>query len=296
MADPAADAMWEELIGLELGVLDVTGRLEESCMDSKGFAVHPWRDDVYFEAEEYDPFMLPQPQFQHSPTVEYAQQEGYGYWGVPGGEPSEEEVAAEAEAKAERHTPFDDLPVEDKVAYYDALYGEGSGAANFPEADVASAPPAPYPPQGCAGEVNAALYPDDLDMIDPHEVKGMVVSRAVEIFADLEANVAASEEWAECMADQGFTNVDSPDDAADLFATRGDVPAELSAEQRDMAIADATCAERLDTTAKRNAAADDAARLAITEFEPQLVGLTDFYSTVQANADDALAAQDWSVD
>ena len=293
MADPGADAIWEELIGLELEVWDVTDRLEETCMDSEGFTLHPWRDDVYFEDSSYDPFMLPQPQFQHSPTVEYAQREGYGYWGVPGGKPSEEELTAEAEA--EQYTPFDDLPVEDKVAYYDALYGEGSGAANFPEADVASAPPAPYPPQGCAGEVNAALYPDDLDMIDPYEVKGMVVSRAVEIFADLNANVSASEEWADCMAEQGFTNVDSPDEAADFFATRGDVPAELSTEQRDTAIADATCAERLDTTLKRNAAADDAARLAITEFEPQLVGLTDFYATVQVNANDALTAQDWSM-
>ncbi|WP_156937610.1 hypothetical protein [Haloglycomyces albus] len=260
---------------------------ERDCLEAAGFAVHPYSDrqvEVEFQLENLVPF-----QMHRSPSVEDAGKYGYVFseeaiQQYEKDHPVDPESEVESESlpprAQEQQGKFDELPMTDQIAYYDAWWGEGAGE-RYLEGSTSSG--GLYSDEqieegdstgGCERLVSNYLFGEDGENKEVERVFRIFGEAVEDSFIENEDNQLAIEEWASCMDDRGFKSIQHPKDT--IYEVRNMYsdgrPALTKPDELDMAKADSECAEKLQTNEKREDALDSAIREAVVEMESELYG------------------------
>jgi hypothetical protein len=213
------------------------------------------------EGFEYKPVDQSAMSYSSSPMdedpEEYAAEYGYGF-SVPM-EPSAEEQAAMDEWVDPNQEYVEAMSEAEQTAYYAALYGdqafmEYDEDAEMPEYDPATA--------GCQGAADLEVRGDQNALYESEEMLAFNEA-TTQLYEDVAADPRLGEAdaaWAGCMADAGFAEYSTPQEAMDAMMEQsnalweGGEPegpseeklAEAQEIERDTAVADHACQQEVD--------------------------------------------------
>lgn len=177
-----------------------------------------------------------------------------------------------------------------KEKYYLAYFGPSDGPT-IEVADVINGGTVGVSTGGCLGEGRKAVYGEDLtDWLVADNFAGNFDIVVLANSRDDPAMVDLNKEWSTCMKDAGFPDYNMPDDAM----TRSTV--DLSPDQGQaayrstisIAVADATCEERIDYATQREFIEDRYFTAGVVTFEGQIQATQEFFDAASDRAQEAI--------
>ena len=221
-----------------------------TCMREEGFDYTPQDTSAYaedLEAVEEGPAY---------DSLEFAREQGYGMTTVP-------EEATEVPPEEEFVDPNADyvasMSESEQQAFYEALYGV---TPEFDEDDPEAVPEYDWTTAGCSGRAQHEVY-ETADPFASPEFEGLQeeMSSLYEDVADDPAIAELNSAWAACMADAGYDDLATPEEASTsisdqlnaLYEDAGESgqPDEAAMEdlrevEIDTAVADRTCQDEVE--------------------------------------------------
>ncbi|KAM9866461.1 hypothetical protein ACIFOC_00665 [Leucobacter aridicollis] len=247
------EAMQEEQLKVE--------ELVAACMQKEGFEYEPDTQSMTFFAGDEEEMDGPQ-----WGSKEFAEQYGYGFFDSPWNNQPEEEGNEYVDPNQEY---VESLSESEQQAFYEVLYGPRPTEEQMAEMEEGGGYTSDWTQEGCQGAARheisqeaqgaQAAYedPEFADLFEAmNEVWGMEPS---------EEMTALNTEWAACMADSGYGQFSTPDDAQnsimeasnELYGggeyVEGEEPKEPSKEKMDelkkleieTAVADFECKDKV---------------------------------------------------
>ena len=274
-----------------------TEALIAECMSKEGFEYEPF-DGSYSIAADPAPSGAPE-----EGTLEYAEQYGYGLSDSPGREQTETELDDQPEVPVDPNAEyFESLSESEQAAFTETMYGSSPDEPADPDAVY------DWKQAGCQGAAQHEVEKDasgatgawaDPANAELFESIGAVYTKYTNPENPAPETIILNEEWASCMAEAGFSDYGSPDDAvaallSELNALSGtgaedEAPVEPSAEDTaaftkheiEVAVADVKCNEKVGYDAEIKRLNDAAEQEFVDEHKAELDALLAKYATKQ---------------
>lgn len=267
-----------------------------ACMQKEGFEYEPAVQGMSFSSSEDEEG----PQWG---TKEFAEQYGYGVIDFPGREAMEEQSASDEYVDPNQEY-VDALSDSERDAYYETLHGPQPTDEEWAEMEASGEAYSPDPSeQGCFGNAYQKVAEEEggsqAAWSDPEFAELFEAMSSVWDQTESEEVQKLDAEWATCMADAGYPDLKTSDDAQNSIyeaqnalynyddLAEDEMPTEPKKEDIDkvkkqeieLAVVDFECKQKINYDEKQTKATHAAEQKFVDEYKPELDALLAKYAT-----------------